>query len=286
MTAAWLDPLAIIDGQDAHREHDPADDDRHPDDILPALRVTRRCFPQIYARAIQKIRAGEANEPVTDFIALAIQKKTQIPVDQYVEPYIYCYGIPLPYYGIDIEDPQELIDRPGLAQLARLLGASLPDSLSAYRRCWQTDFWSSSQSVVWATADALRWSLWQERHRPLHDDLQLAIAYAFADTGNSCADFTWDDGASMPPLDWTPANVEFAEAMIREAHELLDRAHSGLSHIATDPAVRTTLGRQISRIHHHINQLQTEGKHDYEHINRNNPNPFNLQWDDLSLGSA
>jgi len=86
----WLDPLWRSDG-----------DEVYGDPLATGLLVAREAFPDTYAGAIERIRAGMPDREIDRYLCAEISK-AGIPVDD-----LEClgYGIPLPAYGVRLEDP-------------------------------------------------------------------------------------------------------------------------------------------------------------------------------------
>jgi len=89
---AWLDPLWTLDADDMELEDDG---------LGIALVVTRRAFPDIYAGAVERIRAGVSKAALDPFICGEITRRG-IPLDNLES---MSYGIPLDAAGALLEDP-------------------------------------------------------------------------------------------------------------------------------------------------------------------------------------
>lgn len=277
LTVAWLDPLAILKDQEILADEDISDYYYSGDTMGEGLYVTRRCFPDIYARAISKLRIGIPFHKVLSFIDDEIERQTKIPTSQFEEGHAYAFGIPLPWYGIEIEDPDFLNDYEDEWHLIQLFGISIDDN--------ESDHYLTTLDMpenIWLVAYVLRWSLWAYRHSPLHETLMHAISYVFSCSGNSSVDYSYDMGIEFQPLQWIPDDVEFAQFICQEAEDIMLGAATGLAN-AYDPAIQGILLAKIALASQLVQKRLEKGLkiHDDTFINHETPNPFDIRWDDL-----
>lgn len=277
LTVAWLDPLAILKDQEILVDEEISDYYYSGDTMGEGLYVTRRCFPDIYARAISKLRTGVPFREVLSFIDDEIENQTQIPTSQFEEGHAYAFGIPLPWYGFEMEDPDFSTDHEDEWHLIQLFGVGIDDN--------ESDRYSNTLDMpenIWLVAYVLRWSLWEYRHSPLHETLMHAISYVFSCSGNSSVDYSYDVGIEFHPLQWTPDDVEFAQVICEEANNIMQGAVIGLAN-AYDPAIQKTLRAKIALASQLVQKRLDKGLkiHDDTFINHDTPNPFELRWDDL-----
>ena len=277
LTVAWLDPLAILKDHDVLADEDLIDFHYAGDTIGEGLYVTRNCFPDIYARAISQVREGREIREVLDFIDDEIERQTNIPTSQYDTGHAYAYGIPVPWYGFDMDDPDFRRHYKEEWHLIQLFGGEI-----------EVDEGNSIMTPmnlpdnIGLIAYVLRWSLFDYRHSPLHETLMNAIAYVFSCSGNSSVDYSHSVGCEFQPLQWTPEDVEFAQIICQEAEAIMSSAHVGLAN-AYDPAIQRTLRKKIDHASQCVQTRLDKGMpiHDDTFINPETPNPFNLRWDDL-----
>ena len=276
LTVAWLDPLAILTDHDILAEEELADYHYAGDQMGEGLYVTRHCFPDIYARTISKIRAGMSMRKVLAFIDDEIEQQTGIPTSQFEEGYAYAYGIPMPWYGFEIDDPDFREHYEDEWYLVKLFGGQIDEENDSYATTMDLP------DNVWSIAYVLRWSLWEYRHSSLHETLMHAIAYVFSCSGNSSVDFSHEVGYEFQPLQWIPEDVEFATVICHEAGDIMLSAHIGLQNVH-DPAIEKTLRQKIEVAAKYVQARLDKGKKIYDHsfINHDTPNPFNIRWDDL-----
>ncbi|MCI0420773.1 MAG: hypothetical protein L0312_16360, partial [Acidobacteria bacterium] len=99
-TVAWLDPLLWSDAdEDAYEEGD---------ELETALRVTRQTFPDIYAEAVEAVQAGATYNELDKLICHAFDAQG-LPLDNLE---FIGWGIPLPAYGVELEDLDCLREHP------------------------------------------------------------------------------------------------------------------------------------------------------------------------------
>ena len=273
LTVAWLDPLTILEDLGDLDETDLTDFYYSGDDMGAALRVARDCFPGIYTEAIGKIRDGVGYEQATEFIGSEITELTGIPVDNYEEGMIYAYGIPMPFYGAEWDQADFIEANPHLTDLALLLGATREESH------WSESIEFSNQT--YQVAHILQSSLHEHMEDSLHRGLMWAIGHCASSSGNSTVDFPYDVGIEFQPLAWTPDEVDFASAIIREAEQGLIEADNALQLIQTNLHIKHVLKEKIDEATRIVNRLQKRGKTPNDYISDENQNPFGLRWDNL-----
>lgn len=273
LTVAWLDPLCVIEDLDDLGDTDLSDFYYSGDDTGAALRVSRDCFPGIYAEAISKIRDGAGYQQASEFISTEIANQTSIPIDQYEEPVAYAYGIPMPFYGAEWGEEDFIESNPELTQLALLLGATREQS---YRSEF-IEFSSKSYQIAHIVYE----SLWEHYDSTVHRSLMWAIGHATSQTGNSSVDYTYEEGCSFHPLSWTPDEVDFASAIIRESEQIMTESYDGLLLVQNNPHIRQTLVDRIDEAKSIVSRLQKKGKTPNDYISEDNKNPFGLRWDNL-----
>ena len=273
LTVAWLDPLTVLSDLDSLADQDLSEYYYAGDEFGAALIVARDCFPGIYAEAISQIRAGESDLSAVSHICSAISEQTGLPVDDYELPYAFAFGIPLPYYGFDRNDPDFVEHHPLEAHLLCLLGATLDES-DPYTTVNVPD-------DLWDIAHLLQWSLWPTKDDATHRDIMWAIAYCCSNSGNSSVDYNLDLACEWEPLSWTQDDLEFAMLIAEEAAEIMTYALQGLEIIQSNPDIQSILKRKVAEATPTIKRIQQKGLRLRDCINREEPNPFGLQWDDL-----
>jgi len=275
LTVAWIDPLLVLKDQAILQEEELADYYYSGDRVGESIYVTRNCFPDIYASAINTLRKGVSSRDVLDFIDTEIEKQTGILVTEFEEGYAYSYGIPMEWYGFDMNNPDFHDDREDEWHLASLFGIGLEvDPKNSYLK----DF--KEPENVCDIAYALKSSLSDYRHSPLHETLMNAIEYLFGISGNSGVDVCPELGHEFYPLQWTPDDVAYASLINREAAEIMQGAVIGLRNVY-DPVIADCLRQKIEVASQQIKHLKDKGEDIRDIITDDTPNPFNIRWDDL-----
>jgi len=248
LTVAWLDPLSVIEDLDELGETDLADFYYSGDEMGAALRVSRDCFPGIYAEVISQIRDGVGYQQASEFISSEITDQTGIPIDEYEEPAAYVYGIPMPFYGAEWMEEDFIEDNPELTELAVLLGATREQSYSHE----VIEFSSKAYQVAHIVSS----SLWEHYDSPVHRSLMWTIGYCTSSSGNSSVDFSYQEGIEFQFLPWMPDEVDFASSIIREAEQIMTESHEGLLFIQDNLHIRQTLIDKIDEAKSIVDRLQ------------------------------
>jgi len=182
LTVAWLDPLAILNDYQSLIADDLTDYYYAGDTVGEGLHVTRTCFPDIYAHAIAKLRQDIPITDVLQFIDGEIERQTSIPMSDYcAEEFFYSFGIPMPWYGLDLDDPDFCERYPDAWHLMHLFGSTIDEHQTT---SYATHIDLSQE--MWLAAHVLHASLYDYRENPLHQALMHAIGFVFACSGNSC----------------------------------------------------------------------------------------------------
>jgi hypothetical protein len=107
-SVCWLDPLWWSD-----------DDEVYGDPLATGLLVAREAFPDVYAGAVERIRTGATDNEIDRYLCAEISKQG-IPVDDLEA---LGYGIPLPAYGVRLDDPDFHESHPDVLPILALFGA-------------------------------------------------------------------------------------------------------------------------------------------------------------------
>ena len=240
----WLDPLWRSDG----------DDDGDGDPLATGLWVTREAFPDAYAGAVERIRAGMSDREIDRYLCTEISQQG-IPVDDLES---LGYGIPLPAYGVRLDDPHFHEAHPDVLSILALFGtdadADTPEGdfservgkLLHERLCDQDDL--SWKQVGWA------------------------LGWLFSCTGNSSVDYDWEDLSEFQPLSWEADQIAFARELIEETEAIMADVAAGLSLLAR-PAVQTALRCHIERAYRHVEKGKADDRH------------FRLDWRAALVGT-
>ena len=248
---AWLDPLWKLPDDYEYEEGNDAE---------MALYITRGVFPEIYAGAVEQIRAGTTYSQLDRYICAEINK-VGIPLDdlEYMP-----YGIPLPAHGVELWEPELYTSHPDLARLLALFGVH-PDP-EGYR----VEVPDSAYTVGRLLADSL---VKQEDGR--WKQVGWTLAWLFSCTGNSLIDCDDESLAEFAPMLWDAENVEFAVEMIEEAEGILKDTDAGLSVLEALPDVFHVLAENVNRIRQKIAHRKEQNRE---------PN-IRLEWPPLDRGT-
>lgn len=246
----WLDPLWR--GYDEDFYHDP-------DGILSmALIVTRQSFPDLYVDAVDKIRQGASYEMLDSLICEGISA-TGIPLDnlEYLP-----YGIPLPAYGVMLDDPEFYVDHPDALSVLACFGIEpLPERLNI-----------DVPTCAYIAAEMIATDL-AERSEEEYQQVAWLLRWLFSMSSNSIIDWHYEIMVEVEPLSWEVDDLEFAHVMIEEADEIMGKVIAGLSWLTSEPTVMQSLQDNIQRIY---KAIQKKGKTD------DAPN-IRLKWLDFTI---
>jgi hypothetical protein len=176
---AWLDPL----WQEADDDGDvPQDEDGA---LAIALHVTRTAFPDVYAQAVDRLRQGASYADLDRLICGAISER-RIPVDD-----LECigFGIPLPAYGVALDDPDFYTTHPDTLPALACFGVSPepnPDPITV------PEWVHTAGRLIAADLEQHE----DERYR----QVSWLVQWLFALSGNTIVDWDYESLADIPPL--------------------------------------------------------------------------------------
>lgn len=234
--AAWLDPVGLM------TEADDYDFIGEDDPVEMALWVTRRAFPDVYADAIRALRAGAGHIEIDNLICAGLSEHG-LPADN-IE--YLGWGIPLPAYGVTLEDADFYPANPEAARVLAAFGVSPepnPYRIDIPQFCYTAGHLLGADLIEHPDPD------WQ--------NVGWALGHLWSCTGNSVVDWDWETLAEIEPLGWSPDEVEFAVEIVREADEITAKAHAGLKWLCANESEFETLQRNIQLVYH---TLTTKGK--------------------------
>jgi len=248
----WLDPLWR--GYDEDFYHDP-------DGILSAaLVVTRQSFPDLYVDAVDKLRQGASYASIDQLICDGISK-SGIPLDTLEH---LPYGIPLPAYGVDLDDPEFYDNHKDVRPVLALFGIEpLPNRYNI-----------DIPSCMYTAVDMIASDL-EERAEKEYQQIAWLLRWLTSTTGNSICDWSFEIMCEVEPLSWEASDLEFARVMIAEADDIMGDVIAGLYWLASQPTVMQALQDNIQRIY---NTIQKEG-------NTDEPPNVRLKWVDFTIGT-
>jgi len=241
--------------------------DTNQNTLEAALHITRDCFPDLYADAIIGLHSNQSSAQIEQTIQDGITAKG-IPMDSIEWEGMYAFGIPLPVMGVDIYDHDSLdpYQNTYLLDFYRLFGIEI--DIDARETIAPTN----ADDVAFGIALSLTPDL--REHHPIYDQLYWLLGWAFAMTGNSSVDYTYDVMAEFQPLAWEPDDVEFAIAISTECDQIMTSAHQALTDLQKNESLRTELQRNI--------ELAQKRLPKHRKLNHEQVNPLRLAWSAMS----
>ena len=113
LAVSWLDPLWQFD-----EDWNPYAAEEST--LSYALNITRHAFPDVYVAAVDALRQGNSYWELDRLICTGISA-VGIPLDDLDS---IGYGIPMPFYGIDLDMPETYDDKPALIPLLACFGVT------------------------------------------------------------------------------------------------------------------------------------------------------------------
>ena len=237
---AWLDPF--------WDDFTDEDDDYAGDDGLGlAVRVLRNSFPTIYVQVIEQLRDGCSWDEIDRFVCREIEK-LGIPLENLDW---MGYGIPLPSYGVRLEEPDFYQSH------ADLIPVLAPFGIDATADDDTVDVPEHTHNVGQFIAEDLELHS-DERYR----QLSWLMQWLFSCSGNSVIDLDYDSMCEFQPLSWDKDDLEFAIAIIQEADAIMPEALKGLAFLQSTPEVFAAFGNNVRRISKAICKQPKENRHD------------------------
>ncbi len=237
---AWLDPFW---DEFTDEENDYAGDGG----LGLALRVIRNSFPMIYVQVIEQLRDGSSWDDIDRFVCHEIEK-LGIPLENLEW---MGYGIPLPSYGVQLEEPDFYQSHADLIPVLASFGIdpTTDDDTVDVPEC--------VHRVGQFIAEDL------EQHPDEgYRQLSWLMQWLFSCSGNSVIDLDYDSMCEYQPLSWGKDDLEFAIAIIQEADEIMPEALKGLTFLQSTPEVLTALGENVRRIDKALRKQPKENRHD------------------------
>ncbi|MDX1992546.1 MAG: hypothetical protein SF029_09155 [bacterium] len=235
---AWCDPLWAMDADDMETEDDG---------LGIALAVTRQAFPDIYAGAVERIRAGESAAALDRFICGEITGRG-IPLDNLE---FMSYGIPLDAAGALLEDPDFYEQHPDVLPILAFFGVHPEAGM------YSVEVPDAAYTAGRAAADSLM-NQGDEHWR----QVGWALAWLFSCSGNSVIDLDYESLMDIPPLSWEPNDVAFAVDLIEEANGIMADVNAGLQWLETTPAAMAQLEGNLRRIFRKLKTMKGKQRDD------------------------
>ena len=247
--AAWLDPLCgNVDDIDI-----PAGEE---DTVFVALHILRRAFPEIYFDALQGIRRGATYQLIDQLICGAVRAQG-IPLEnlEWISG-----GIPLPAYGVTLDEPEFYTAHPEVRPVLGCFG------ISPEPNPYNIVIPEIAYTVAGFVADDL---LKQESDR--WQQVGWLLKWLFSSSGNSSVDFDDETMCDLQPLSWETDDIAFARELIEEAAGIMQDVYTGLKWINGSPAALEVLSHNIRQIYKAMDRQK--GRRDVPNVK--------LQWIEL-----
>ncbi|MFZ2879923.1 MAG: hypothetical protein WA009_10335 [Phototrophicaceae bacterium] len=226
-------------------DFDEADIDYDTDPLTIALQVTRGAFPDIYAEAVERLRAGAPYAEMDRLLCKAISAKG-IPLDDLET---IGWGVPLVAVGVNLEDPEFYAVHTDVLAALVPFGIDLPEA-----ETYSIDLPECIYKVGCAIATSLH-----EQTDPALRQVGWLYGWLFGCTGNSLVDYNDEALAEIPPLSWSADDIAFAVELIEEADGIMRDVQMGLDLLKTTPELMTALERNIATLYR---ELKKKGKLD------------------------
>jgi len=251
VTAAWLDPGHFF--PEEYTEDYIAYADRYRDDdpacaLMFALGVARRCFPEVYAGTVQRIRAGDSHRQVTTFYCAALSERYPHIELWGIEDMIY--GVPCQWAGLEPCGPEFVDEHPQLVALLADFGVAPREHTSSLSgEALYVCIAEADYELAYRRATPLIHSLIAQDAQP-YGDLAFLLMWLFSASGNSLVDHSYDSyaDAGFEPLEWEPDTLQLVDEAHQQAEIILQAAQRGLEHLQADDALRAALRRNVQRV--------------------------------------
>jgi hypothetical protein len=235
---AWLDPMRV-EPDDTLEDYDMAEAyyEGQGSDLEAALHITRDCFPDLYVEAVGNLREGQSEKRVEDTIRTGISE-AGIPMEFAEFEGAYAFGIPLPAYGAEPENPEFYEIHPNVMPVMACFGVS-PET-DGYHIDIPSEVYTAGRHIAHDLAE----------HTDEHyQQISWLMQWLFSCSGNSIVDFCYEMMCEIEPLSWEKDDVAFAIAMIAEADEIMADVLTGLEVLTSQPELLKALHRNIQRIY-------------------------------------
>jgi len=248
--AMTADPLLLLASAVAAfdpfwADFDEADIDYDTDPLTIALQVTRGAFPDIYAEAVERLRADAPYGEMDRLLCKAISAKG-IPLDDLDT---IGWGVPMTAVGVDLEDPEFYAVHTDLLPVLAPFGIDLPEG-----ETYSVDLPECIHKVGCVIATSLH-----EQTDPALRQVGWLFGWLFSCTGNSLVDYSDEALAEIPPLSWSADDIAFAVELIEEADGIMRDVQMGLDLLKTTPELMAAVERNITYLYR---ELKKKGKLD------------------------
>lgn len=206
-------------------------------DLEAALHITRDCFPDLYVEAVGSLREGQSEKQVEDTIRTGISE-AGIPMDIGEFEGAYAFGIPLPAYGAELENPEFYEMHPNVMPIMACFGV-LPET-DGYHIDIPSEVYTAGRYIAHDLAEH------PDEH---YQQISWLMQWLFSCSGNSIVDFSYEMMCEIEPLSWQKDDVSFAIAMIAEADEIIADVLAGLELLTSQPDLVAALQHNVRCIY-------------------------------------
>jgi hypothetical protein len=232
-TVTWLDPLWQDDEDDWDVQYD------EEGTLTIALRIIRKAFPDLYAQAVEAVRRGASYAELDRMICGAIADRG-IPLDDLE---FIGFGIPMPAYGVMLDDPEFYTAHPDTIPVLACFG------ISPEPNPYHIDVPDCVYTAGRIIADDL-----QKHCDKRYQQVSWLMQWLFSCSGNSSIDFDYEAMCEFQPLSWDQEEVAFAITIIEEAEGIMADALEGLAFLNSQPDLLQALQHNVQRIYKAIDR--------------------------------
>jgi hypothetical protein len=267
--ALTADPLLLLASAVAAfdpfwADFDEPDIDYETDPLTIALQVTRGAFPDIYAQAVERLRAGASYQEMDRQLCKSISAKG-ITLDDLET---IGWGIPLNAVGVDLEDPDFYTVHTDLLPILAPFGIDIPEC-----ETYSIDI----PDCVYPAGRVIAASL-HEQPDPALRQVGWLFGWLSSCTNSSLVDYTNEALAEIPPLSWSPDDIAFAIELIDEADGIMRDVQAGVEILKSTLWLQAAVERNVAHLYR---EFKRKGKLDERTIR--------LEWtrpDDIADGAA
>jgi hypothetical protein len=227
------------------------------DPFATALHICRRTFPDLYVEALQALRKGHDVAYVEHIICDDITA-LGIPLD-HIE--YMGWGIPLPAYGVELDDPEFYTTHPNAKPILECFGIST--EVNPYH--------ITVPECAYTAGSYIAIDL-QHHANECFRQIGWLMHWLFSSSGNSSVDYDYETICEFEPLSWEADDLTFAVEIIKEADIIMADALAGMAFLTSQPELMKTLQHNVHRIYKAMDRRK--GKRDEPKVK--------LKWTDYS----
>jgi hypothetical protein len=244
LLTVWLDPL-WMDVSESDELDPNTRDYADGDPKLQALLIARRCFPELYVEAISQLHQGCTASQLEEMLCEGFTQ-AGIPLDEGGLEMV-GWGIPLPAYGVLLNDPDFYTTHPETVPILACF------SISPEPHPYDVDV----PHIAYRAAQILALNL-NQNESEICQQVSWLLQWLFSFSNNSSVDLDWQTLAEIEPLVWDEEEVDFAIHLISEADEILKAALAGLVYLYQHPAALQTFENNVKHVYAQIAKQKGE----------------------------